>query len=122
VIRYGYAFCGDVVAADAPADVARWTAVWAAGEVSLPDGEHLIGRGEDCRIRSDSPRVSRHHARVRVASERLVVEDLGSRNGTWLRGRRIEGSAELAAGDAVSVGPEVIRFVATGAAESTIAD
>ena len=123
VLRYGYAFSGDVEASGtAPSQASRWRAEWAANAVALPDGEHLIGRGEDCRIRSDSTRVSRHHALVRVTSERLVVEDLGSRNGTWLHGRRIEGTAELAAGDTVRVGPELIRFVATVANESTVAD
>ena len=87
-----------------------------------PEGEHLIGRGEDCRIRSGSTRVSRHHALVRVTSERLLVEDLGSRNGTWLHGRRLAGPAELSSGDEVRVGPEVIRFVSAGADESTVAD
>jgi DNA-binding winged helix-turn-helix (wHTH) protein len=123
VPRYGYAFCADVVVGtDAPAPAARWTAVWAAHTVPLPDGEHLIGRGEDCQIRSDSASVSRHHAVVRVASERLLVEDLGSRNGTWVHGRRLAGPAELTAGDAVRVGPEVIRFVTAPSDDSTVAD
>jgi DNA-binding winged helix-turn-helix (wHTH) protein len=123
VPRHGYAFCGDVVGdAAAPSPAVRWTAVWAAQSVPLPEGEHLIGRGEDCRIRSDSTKVSRHHARVRVTSERLLVEDLGSRNGTWVNGRRLAGAAELTAGDSVRVGPEVIRFVTAGADESTVAD
>jgi DNA-binding winged helix-turn-helix (wHTH) protein len=123
VPRYGYAFCGDAVADGArPAQAPRWTALWGASAVPLQDGEHLIGRGEDCAIRSDSPRVSRHHARVRVTPQRLLVEDLGSRNGTWLHGRRLAGAAELAPGDAVCVGPEEIRFVVLGADESTIAD
>ena len=121
--RYGYAFCGETaLAAAAPADAPRWTAVWAGHAIPLPNGEHLIGRGEDCPIRSDSPRVSRHHARVRVTSECLLVEDLGSRNGTWVHGRRIDGAAQLAAGDTVRIGPEAIQFVAAGADESTIAD
>jgi DNA-binding winged helix-turn-helix (wHTH) protein len=128
VVRYGYAFCGDAFCGDvvkggaAPAHAPRWTAEWAAHTVSLPDGEHWIGRGQDCHIRSDSPSVSRHHALVRVTSERLFVEDLGSRNGTWVHGRRLFGTAELTPGDAVRVGPENIRFVIAGVDESTIAD
>jgi len=123
VPRYGYAFCGDVlVGGAAPAQAPRWTAVWAAHTIPLADGEHLIGRGEDCRIRSGSTRVSRHHALVRVTSERLLVEDLGSRNGTWLHGHRLLGTAELTPGDAVRVGPDEIQFVRAGADESTISD
>ena len=122
VPRYGYAFCGETALGAAPADAPRWSAVWAGHAVPLPNGEHLIGRGEDCPIRSDSTRVSRHHARVRVTSGRLLVEDLGSRNGTWVHGRRIEGAAQLTEGDTVRVGSEVIQFVAVSADEPTIAD
>jgi DNA-binding winged helix-turn-helix (wHTH) protein len=122
VPRYGYAFCADALIGGAAASASRWTAHWASSSVPLPDGEHLIGRGQDCRIRSDSPRVSRHHALVRVTSERLLVEDLGSRNGTWLHGKRLAGAAELTPGDALRIGPEEIRFVMEGGDESTIAD
>jgi DNA-binding winged helix-turn-helix (wHTH) protein len=124
VLRYGYAFCGEAaVGPVAPSGNApRWAAVWAGREIPLPNGEHLIGRGEDCPIRSDSRRVSRHHARVRVTPERVLVEDLGSRNGTWVDGRRIEGPAELAAGDTVRIGPEVIQFVAAGPDAVTTTD
>ena len=120
VLRFGYAFCGETApGALFPPAAHRWTALWAGREIPLPDGEHLIGRGEDCRIRSDSKRVSRHHARVRVTPERVVVEDLGSRNGTWVRDRRIEGAAELTDGDTVRVGPEVIQLVAARPSAST---
>ena len=114
VLRFGYAFCGETVpgALSAPDDGPRWTALWAGREIPLPNGEHLIGRGEECRIRSDSRRVSRHHARVRVTPERVFIDDLGSRNGTWVDGRRIEGTAELTAGATVRVGPEAIQLVA----------
>jgi DNA-binding winged helix-turn-helix (wHTH) protein len=122
VLGYGYAFCGETTPAAAPADAPRWTAEWAGHALALPNGDHLIGRGEDCTIRSDSARVSRHHARVRVTSDCLLVEDLGSRNGTWVQDRRIEGTTRLAVGDTVRVGPDVIRFVAAAADETTIAD
>jgi hypothetical protein len=123
ILRFGYAFCGDVVVGgSAEPQAPRWRAEWAASVVTLPEGEHLIGRGEDCLIRSESTKVSRHHARIRVTPETLVVEDLDSRNGTWVHGHRIEGSFKLASGDAVRVGPEVIRFVTTAANESTVAE
>lgn len=114
VLRFGYAFCGEAAPGPAspPGDVPRWTALWAGREIPLPNGEHLIGRGEECRIRSHSSRVSRQHARVRVTPEHVFVEDLGSRNGTWVQDRRIEGPAELTVGDTVRVGPEVIQLVA----------
>jgi DNA-binding winged helix-turn-helix (wHTH) protein len=122
VPRYGYAFCGDIGGEAAPADAPRWTARWTAHALPLRDGEHVIGRGRDCPIRIDSPNVSRHHALVRVTSERILVEDLGSRNGTWLKGSRVASTAELNPGDAVRVGSEEIRFELQGGEESTVAD
>jgi hypothetical protein len=124
VLRFGYAFCGKVTPGPVspPGGVPRWSALWAGREIPLPNGEHLIGRGEECLIRSHSSRVSRHHARVRVTPEHVFVEDLGSRNGTWVQDRRIDGAAELAAGDTVRVGPEVIRFVAARPDASTTQD
>ncbi len=122
VPRYGYAFLRGDGARRRPSGRSPVERRLAGHAVPLPNGEHLIGRGEDCPIRSDSTRVSRHHARVRVTSERLLVEDLGSRNGTWVHGRRIDGAAQLTEGDTIRVGSEVIQFVAVSADEPTIAD
>jgi hypothetical protein len=123
VRRYGYAFCGAAIGDLPPVlDPCRWIALRAGHEIPLPDGSHLIGRGERCRIRCESIRVSRHHAQVHVTAERAVIEDLGSRNGTWLRGERIQGPSEIQAGDTVCVGSEAIRFVAAGSEASTVAD
>jgi DNA-binding winged helix-turn-helix (wHTH) protein len=123
VRRYGYAFCATAHGGPAPVlEACRWIAVRAGQEIPLTEGSHLIGRGERCRIRCESIRVSRHHARVHITAEHAVIEDLGSRNGTWLRGERIQGTSPILAGDTVCVGPEVIRFVAGGTEASTLAD
>jgi hypothetical protein len=117
---YGYAFCGTALGGPGPAgEACRWVALRAGREIPLPDGTHLIGRSDSCLIRCESVRVSRCHAEVHISPERAVVEDLGSRNGTWLRGERILGTAEIQTGDTVSVGPEVIQFVAAGPEAST---
>jgi DNA-binding winged helix-turn-helix (wHTH) protein len=112
---YGYAFCGTTLDDRGLTSAAcRWIVLHADREIPLPEGTHLIGRGETCLIRCESPRVSRHHAQVRVTASAAFIEDLGSRNGTWLRGERIEGALEIQPGDTVSVGPDEIRFVAAG--------
>jgi DNA-binding winged helix-turn-helix (wHTH) protein len=85
-------------------------------EVVLVDGESLIGRGEDCLIRLDSRNVSRHHARLVVSGDRVAVEDLGSKNGTWLNGRRIEGTHELEDGDELAIGQSKLVFSVRGPA------
>jgi two-component system cell cycle response regulator len=73
----------------------------------------VIGRAADAEIRIVDDGVSRRHARVRPGGEtgRLFVDDLGSRNGTYVNGVRIDGSAELHDGDKLQIGrTTVLRF------------
>jgi DNA-binding winged helix-turn-helix (wHTH) protein len=125
---FGYAFCGTVEAERAPAPgllsggTSGCRLLWAGREIPLPNGEHVLGRDEDCLVRSRSVRVSRRHARITVRGGRAVLEDLGSRNGTSLGGRRIEGPVELALGDTIEVGPEEIVFLGPGGTGSTVTD
>jgi DNA-binding winged helix-turn-helix (wHTH) protein len=120
---FGYAFCGTTLAEPSRAQApCRWIALQAGREVPLPDGVHLIGRGEGCLIRCESPRVSRHHARVRVAADSALIEDLGSRHGTWLRGERVRSVSEIQPGDTVRVGPAEIQFVTVDRHAMTTAD
>jgi hypothetical protein len=52
----------------------------------------------------DDPQVSKRHAALRPTGDSLEIEDLGSRNGTWVNGSRIQGTVRLAPGDRVQVG------------------
>ncbi len=54
------------------------------------------------------PEVSRRHASVRPTDDGLVVEDLGSMNGTWVDGRRLTGPLVVAAGSTLRVGDTTI--------------
>lgn len=66
-----------------------------------------IGRDPSCQWRfaaSGDLQVSGHHARVSEDGNAFVVEDLGSTNGTWVAGRRIDGPVHLAAGGEISLG------------------
>jgi len=122
---FGYAFCGTVEGGGAE-ERARAGAsaglVWAGEEFVLTEGEHLIGRDEECLVRSRSARVSRRHARIAIHGARAVLEDLGSRNGTTVAGRRIDGPVELRSGDLIVVGPERIVFLGPGEAGTTVTD
>lgn len=122
---FGYAFCGpvgDERAPVSPSSASGCALLWAGREIPLPEGEHLLGRDEHCLVRSRSVRVSRQHAKITVRGGRAVLEDLGSRNGTSVGDRRIEGPVELAAGDAIAVGPEEIVFLGPSGAGSTVTD
>lgn len=127
---HGYAFCGEASSepleiAPALAAVEPWPLAYlmlGKQEYSLQPGDNLLGRAEDCLVVLPSPRVSRRHARVRVAGGRATVEDLGSTNGTFVSGQRVAQPRELRDGDEILVGPSVLRFRAVSATRSTVAD
>jgi len=89
-------------------------------EVRLTEGENLIGRGTDVPLHLDSMEASRHHARVLVRGGRAVLEDLGSMNGTMLRGQRIKGPTELSDRDVIVIGGISLVFREMGLDGSTI--
>jgi sigma-B regulation protein RsbU (phosphoserine phosphatase) len=70
----------------------------------------LIGRQDDAAIVLESLAVSRHHARILCADGDYLVEDVGSSNGTFVNGRRINGPTPLAEGDELQIGPYVLNL------------
>jgi DNA-binding winged helix-turn-helix (wHTH) protein len=70
----------------------------------LRPGENVIGRARDAAIWIDSEGVSRRHAVLRVTGASAVLEDLGSKNGTWLRGERLRAPTPVDDGDEIRVG------------------
>lgn len=66
-------------------------------------GSTVIGRGAEADLRLTDTGVSRRHAEIRVDGETVQVRDLGSTNGTWVNGRRVQ-TATLLDGDTVTVG------------------
>lgn len=74
-----------------------------------PERAHLIGRGPDCDLQIEDPRLSRHHARLAVSDGCWRFGDLGSKNGTTLAGR-MPGETALRDGDWISFGGLLGRF------------
>jgi DNA-binding winged helix-turn-helix (wHTH) protein len=72
--------------------------------IELANGENLVGRSVDCAVRLESTDVSRRHARIMVSDEGATIEDLGSTNGTFVNGERINTAVPLADGMAVAFG------------------
>ena len=79
--------------------------------MNLPAGQVDIGRNLDCWLTLDDELTSRYHARLSVESGRAYVEDLGSRNGTFLNDLRLTGKRPLRPGDRVRIGRELITFL-----------
>ncbi len=77
--------------------------------ISLQRPVLLIGRHLECDVRIDLPKISRRHCCVALAYDRIVVRDLGSRNGLRVNGQIVE-EAVLQNGDEVAIGPVIFRL------------
>ena len=66
--------------------------------------KYLIGRSDDCHLRPRADSVSRHHCALMIDEPDVLIRDLGSRNGTFVNGQRVQGSRVLETGDKLSVG------------------
>jgi DNA-binding winged helix-turn-helix (wHTH) protein len=111
----GYAFCATAreTAPVAAAAVEALPSCWLVregGSVHLVQGVQVLGRGPDCDLPVPGSSVSRRHARIAVEGSGAVIEDLGSRNGTFVRGQRITGPEVLADGDEFRLGDVWLRF------------
>jgi hypothetical protein len=73
-------------------------------EVPLARGQHILGRGRDAAVALHHKSVSRHHARIAFGEDGITIEDLQSRNGTYVRGERVESSRRLFDGDEIRLG------------------
>jgi DNA-binding winged helix-turn-helix (wHTH) protein len=71
--------------------------------VVLTEGSHIVGRDPDASVWIDSAVVSRHHARLIVQRDGITIEDLDSRNGTFVNGARVAGVSALAHGDELRI-------------------
>ena len=120
---FGYSFCAEARAeseSSAPASaVPPYRLVSGERHIPLLPGENLLGRDADARIAIDLARVSRRHARIVVTGDRVVLEDLASKNGTFVGGRRVAAPMDLHEGDEIAVGPAVLVFRRSVAALTT---
>ncbi|MEM7782451.1 MAG: FHA domain-containing protein [Planctomycetota bacterium] len=73
-------------------------------EISITVPRFIIGRGDTAHLRPSSDLVSREHCEIRIESDGVVVNDLNSRNGTFVNGRQLEGTHVAKSGDSLRVG------------------
>ena len=78
--------------------------------IPLPQTKFMIGRDPDCQLRPASQSVSKKHCQIEVRSDKVFVQDIGSTNGTVVRGEVIQGEVEVQSGDAIKVGPLEFRI------------
>lgn len=111
---FGYAFCGEATglpdARPPGANPPRCWLEWGGQRFPLSIGEHVIGRDPDVEVRLDVSMVSRRHARLVVTADATVLEDFGSKNGTFRGGERVTAPVALADGDAILIGSQLMTF------------
>jgi DNA-binding winged helix-turn-helix (wHTH) protein len=112
--RFGYWFIGSVHEGDAGAEpvkpIVKYWLVWETRQVPLTERDSILGRAPDAAVWIDALGVSRHHARIVLDGRDATIEDLGSKNGTYVGAQRVTVPYRLTDGDQVRLGPVVITF------------
>ena len=95
--------------------------VWLDGSLSNPhwvvdSPEMVLGRDDGCDIVIPVRQISRQHVRIMLEGGACVIEDMRSKNGTWVNGYRLTGMRELEDGDEIRIAKDIrLRFVGSGA-------
>jgi DNA-binding winged helix-turn-helix (wHTH) protein len=125
VYGFGYAFSAELTktATSTPRvgeQVCRL--IWGAREINLAPGSNILGRGGDSVAWIDDPSVSRHHAVISISDTNVTIEDLHSKNGTFVKGRKLENRQPLIDGDQVVFGrvPMIFRLFREGTSTETL--
>jgi DNA-binding winged helix-turn-helix (wHTH) protein len=129
VHSYGYAFVAeieDTVSGQRLGSGRKHPVGWlisATRALPLYEGEQIIGRDPTLDLYLDSPKVSRRHARIEIKGTQTTIEDLGSKNGSFVGNTGIEAPTALHHGDEVQIGR--FKFVfqleeSTGSTETEI--
>lgn len=71
-------------------------------KISIP--EFIIGRGEEAHLRPSSDLISRHHCSLKIENGSVIISDMGSRNGTYVNGQKIDKPHVAKVGDTLRVG------------------
>lgn len=127
---FGYAFHGEVAVARTsgsshPVGDVHCRLVWGDREVALVEGPNVLGRDPDASVWIDINSVSRRHARITLSDGVATLEDLRSKNGTYLGGRRIDSPVRLKNGDRIKIGAASLVFKSfrkAGTTESQVED
>ncbi|MCA1650354.1 MAG: winged helix-turn-helix domain-containing protein [Acidobacteria bacterium] len=120
---FGYAFCADATIVEGGRHTTnsrpRCWLEWGLRRFPLMEGTHVIGRDEDADVHLDHTTVSRRHARIIVDARGARLEDLGSKNGTFVAEARLTAPVALVDGTAVRVGSVRLNFRARDPIGST---
>jgi DNA-binding winged helix-turn-helix (wHTH) protein len=119
---FGYAFSGGPQPEGAATPQPRGVLYRLVGErerATFGEGEYVLGRDPALELCVESSSVSRRHARLQIADGVAVLEDLGSKNGTFVNGQRATAAVRLSDRDQITVGSVRLKFRILSAQPST---
>src|SRR3954467_11912029 len=120
VIGKGYRFIGPIEhSAAEPRPLPRYSLTLGNRDIVLQVGDTVLGRDPEAGLVIQHPSVSRRHARISIDSKGVMVGDLGSRNGTFLNGQRIETPIRVDRDAVIAVGAVTMTLTVDHAAAST---
>jgi len=94
-----------------------------AQQLPMPTDDVTVGRDEECEIMIDNRNISRQHIRIYRESDRFFVQDLDSKNGTWVNSQQIKGRRELQNNDEIRLAASTyIQFIGSGATTPMLPD
>ncbi len=122
---FGYAFSGEferVIDSVATNNLSGplYCLRWRREEFALSAGENVVGRGEEADVVIASGAISRRHARIIVSSDGVLIEDLGSKNGTFVNDLPVTEPVSLSDGQEVRLGVVSLTFHMVDRGSSTI--
>ena len=116
VHRFGYAFEAPTL----PLASTRFAILLGDDEIPLRDGANIIGRDPAAAVVINAPDVSRHHAQLVVEGGAVTLEDLGSKNGTFIAGEAVTRPVSVNADSDIAIGRTHIRLREVTTAATTI--
>jgi DNA-binding winged helix-turn-helix (wHTH) protein len=123
VYGFGYAFSGETREHRSAARSVRsspFLLVRGSEEIALEPGDNVLGRDSTVSLQIEDGTVSREHARIRVTGREATIEDLGSKNGTFLDGKRVgKKPLRLSGGEEIQIGSVFLTFRALSSGKST---
>jgi DNA-binding winged helix-turn-helix (wHTH) protein len=120
VVGKGYRFIAPVGRPGAQSPFPSFFVARGKREYMLKAGENVLGRDPAAAVYIDHASVSRRHARISIEADGAILEDLNSRNGTFLDGQQVGGPTTLTHGAVIGLGPVTLTFRVQAAPPSTL--
>lgn len=122
VFGFGYSFAGEAGTEAGVQSASRFQLVHGASQHRLVEGENVIGRDATVSVVIDAQGISRRHAMVAVHGEQIFLEDLASKNGTFVDGKRVKSRVPVHDGSEIRLGLLKLRLCAIRSDGSTMTE